>query len=289
MRVAFSEGFANAFSAMVLDDPLYRDSFGSSQGDDFHFSVESTLSEVPGWYNEASIQRIAWDLFDATNDGADAVAIGYAPMLDVFRNELLDGVPLTSLFSFNTALKQRAGVPDAAVDQLVEAEGFAGSSLGIVSTTMNAYATTETHSGVAPASADLVLPVYSPITVGGAPVRVCAADGVETAGGFVEGSYNKLGNRRFLRFSVAGPRTIQVTVTCDASDATCLGTPVPDPDFVVSQASSATFAETARQRIEDLSIANASGDYVLEVYDWSHVDISATLRRGRTCVTVTIQ
>jgi len=47
MRVAFSEGYANAFSAMVLADPLYRDSYGSSQGDDFHFSVESTPSEVP--------------------------------------------------------------------------------------------------------------------------------------------------------------------------------------------------------------------------------------------------
>ena len=41
LRVAFSEGFANAFSAMVLDDPVYRDSLGSPQGQGFSFQTSS--------------------------------------------------------------------------------------------------------------------------------------------------------------------------------------------------------------------------------------------------------
>ena len=47
-RVAFSEGFANAFSAMVLDDPVYRDSFGVAQGEDFSFNMESDASTRAG-------------------------------------------------------------------------------------------------------------------------------------------------------------------------------------------------------------------------------------------------
>src|SRR5690606_27529101 len=35
MRVALSEGFANAFSAMMLDDPSYRDTSGAQQAAGF--------------------------------------------------------------------------------------------------------------------------------------------------------------------------------------------------------------------------------------------------------------
>ena len=289
MRVAFSEGYANAFSAMVLGDPVYRDSFGQAQGDDFNFSVDSTPADAPGWYSEASVQRIAWDLFDDENDGADAVSLGFGPIFDVFRGELRTGVPLTSLFSFNTALKQRAGVPATLVDQLVEAEQVPGTSLGVVSTTMNAYATTETHSGVAPASADVVLPVYTPITLGGASVRLCASDTLDTGTELEQGGYNKLGIRRFLRFNVPSPRAIRVTVTCSELDVACAGLPVPNPDFFLSQASTLYYAGSDVARTEDRTVANASGDYVLEIYDRSHLFENASARRGRTCMTVTIQ
>ena len=289
MRVAFSEGYANAFSAMVLADPLYRDSYGPSQSRDFSFDVESTASEVPGWYNEASVQRIAWDLFDDVNDGADAVSLGFSPIFEVFRGELRTGVPLTSLFSFNTALKQRAGVPDALVDQLVEDEQVPGTSLGIVSTTMNAYATTETHSGVAPASADVVLPVYTPITLGGASVRLCASDTLDTGTEIEQGGYNKLGIRRFLRFNVPGPRPIEIRVSCLNSDVTCAGSPAPNPEFYLSQALNLEFAGASQTPTEVLSVAAASGDYVLEIYDRSHLFENASARRGRTCMTVTVE
>jgi PKD repeat protein len=290
LRVAFSEGYSNAFSAMVLDDPLYRDSFGTAQGTDFHFSVESTATSVPGWYNESSVHRIVWDLFDTVNDGADTLSIGYAPMHDVFMNELRDDVPLTSLFAFITALKQRPGVPAGQVDALVEAERVAGTNLGIVSTTMTPYAATETHSGVADSSSDLVLPVYAPIALGGS-ARLCTSSSVtSTTGSVIEGSYNKLGNRRFLRFSVPTARTIRITLNCPSTDADCTGAIVPDPDFVVWRARDVTYAETSTPRVEQLDYPAAAGDHVLEVYEWSHIDPDATdtERRGRTCMTVNI-
>ena len=287
-RVAFSEGFANAFSAMVLDDPVYRDSYGVAQGRDFGFDMESLLSTVPGWYNEASVHGIVWDLYDATNEPGDTVTLGFEPIYDVLVSELRDGVPLVSLFPFITALKQRPGVPTAAVDARVEAERVAGTSLGIVSTTMDAYASTETHSGVAVTSADLVLPVYTPITPGGPAVRLCASSQLSVPDGTtVTGSFNKLGNRRFLRFSLPADRTLRIRVSCPASDATCAGLPQPDPDFVLSRASDVTVAEE-ESTIEELDVPGTAGDYVLEIYEYSHIDPAATTRRGRTCMTVSI-
>ena len=291
LRVAFSEGFANAYSAMVLDDPLYRASFGTAQGSDFSFSIESSVSGVPGWYSEASIHRIVWDLYDAANDAADSdgVTIGYGPMLGVFRGELRNDVPLTSLFAFISALKQRPSMPVAAIDVRVEAEGVPGTSFGIDSQDIDAYATTETHSSVAPASADLVLPVYSGIALNGPSVRLCSdAEVIAPGGAVVPGTFNKLGIRRFLRFTVPSARVIDIRVSCNVADATCTGLPQPDPDLVLSQGPSLQFSDSADAFTERLQTSVQSGEHVLEIYEYSHIDDAATSRRGRTCMTVTI-
>jgi PKD repeat protein len=288
-RVAFSEGFANAFAAMVLDDPIYRDSFGVAQGSDFGFDMENGTSSVPGWYSESSIHLVVWDLYDAANEPGDNVTLGFGPIHDVLRTELRDGVPLGSLFSFITALKQRPGVPVADVDSRVEAERLVGTSLGIVSTTMDAYASTETHSGVAVTSADLVLPVYTAITPNGPAARLCTSSQLSVPdGATVPGSFNKLGNRRFLRFSVPAARTLRIRVSCPAADASCAGSPQPDPDFVLSRAADITVAEDATSAVEEIDVPVTAGDYVLEIYEYSHVDPTAASRRGRTCMTVTI-
>jgi PKD repeat protein len=292
MRVSFSEGFANAFSGMVVGSPVYRDSFGGTQGSDSHFDMESRTSSVPGWYNEASVQAIAWDLFDAADDANDTVTLGYGPLFDVQRDDLRTGSPLTSLFPFITALKLRPNVPVSAVDARVAAEGRSGTSLGIDSVGMDAYATTETHSGVAPSSADLVLPVYTNISLGQS-VRVCSAAELNVSDGpprvTEPGLYNRLGNRRFLRFDLPGARTINITVECRRSDLTCGDTPQPpDPDLVLYRGGAIAVADSGDPNIESLVRTDAAaGDYVLEVYEYSHVDGSENTR-GRTCMTVTI-
>jgi PKD repeat protein len=290
-RVAFSEGFANAFSAMVLDDPVYRDSFGVAQGRDFGFDMESGTSSVPGWYNEASIHLILWDLYDAANEPGDNVTLGFGPIYDVLRAELRDGVPLVSLFPFITALKQRPGVPTPDVDARVEAEngGEAAPWLGIESRIMDAYATTETHSGV-PDASDLVLPIYTEIPIN-SPRRVCTAANVLAPDASVDpdvAPFNKLGNRRFLRFKIGGDLALRITVSCLPSDRDCAGSPAPDPDFVLSRGLNVTIADEATSTEESLDVAATEGDYVIEVYEYSHVNFNSVPRRGRTCMTVTI-
>lgn len=63
LRVAFGEGWGDAFGAMALNDPVYRDSF-SGQAQDGAFSLESSTPSAPGWFSEFSTFKILWDIFD---------------------------------------------------------------------------------------------------------------------------------------------------------------------------------------------------------------------------------
>jgi hypothetical protein len=276
LRMAFSEGFADAFSGMVLGNPVYRDSYGAGQSHDVNFDMEANPTGVRGWFNEASVYSIVWDLFDTAADGVDTVSVGYAPMFDVFRNELRTGIPLDSIFAFTAALKQRSGVDGALVNAVVAREQIKAAG-------MTPYADGETNDGGLPDA----LPVY---TLNGPSVQVCGTADAGTG--------DKLGNRRLLRFNMpaTGPVHIQVT----AFDAASPPDPkVPDPDLYIWKGGLFDYRECAgpasgagcpAQNLETYdNLAMPAGDYVLEVFEYSHVDPDPNaIRRGRTCMLVTI-
>jgi PKD repeat protein len=275
LRLAFSEGFANAFAAMALGDPVYRDAFGTGQSQVFRFNMETAVASNRGWYNETSVHGIVWDLYDGGAEAGDAVELGYGPMYEVFVRDLRDGIPLTSVFAFVTALRARVpATAIAGIEARVQAEN-------IVAGTIDAWGSTETNSGVTTAQRDLVLPIYADVALNGSPVRLC--------GDTVVGTYNKIGNRRFVRFAVPGTRTIDIQVTCLLSDSTCTGNPQPDPDFGLYHGRSVEFAESDTPFTESLRKTVEAGQYVLEVYEYSHADPDvSSQRRGRTCMTVRI-
>ena len=276
LRVAFSEGFADAFSGMVLGDPVYRDSYGAGQSQDIHIDMEVNPVTVRGWFGEASVASIAWDLFDTVADGVDTGSVGFAPMLDVLRDELRTGVPLDSMFAFASALKQRPGVDSALVNALLAREQTR--AVGITP-----YADGETNDGGLPDS----LPVYAQLALNGPTAEVC---GTADAG-----SYNKLGNRRLLRFNVPTTRPVDIFVTSQD-----IQVPIsPDPDLYLWKAGFFDASEcagpgtgagcTLPQASERYTGTLTAGDYVLEVFEYSHVDPDpGAIRRGRTCMLVTI-
>jgi hypothetical protein len=265
LRLAFSEGFADAFSGMVLGDPVYRDSYGAGQSNDVYINMETIAASVPGWFSEVSVASIAWDLFDTAADGVDTGSVGYAPMLDVFRSELRTGIPLDSIFAFAAALKQRAGVDDALVNAVVNQQQ-------IVAGTMTPYADTEMHNGGLPD----VLPVYAQVTLNGPQVQVCGTADAGTG--------DKLGNRRLLRLNVpaAGPVHILVQAQPD------LDTQTADPDLYIWQAGRFDYSESSTPNVEIYdNTAMPAGDYVLEVFEYSHVNPDpSAIPRGRTCMLV---
>ena len=263
MRVAFSEGMSNAFSAMALGDPVYRDSFGSSQSFEFGFNMEANNPPNAGWFNEGSVHSVAWDLFDSGAEGGDVVALGYAPILDVMRNEVRVTPALTSIFPFVTALKQRAGVDAAAVDALVQAQDIV--ALGI-----DTFAGTETNDG----GIGDALPVYTDIALNQAAVTLC---GTPEAG-----IINKLGNRRFLSFSVPSEREIEIRVAYSSG-----ATANPDPDLVLYRSGFFAISQSEVPNLELFQQVVPAGNYVLEIYEFSHI-VAGNVPRARTCMNVTV-
>jgi hypothetical protein len=269
LRVAFSEGFANAFSAMVLNDPLYSDSLGAQQSRRFSLNMESNATSPAGWYNEASIQSVTWDLYDAASDGPDVVALGYKPLYEALTGGLRTGPALTSVYPFVTDLKGRAGAPITAIDALVGSQ-----SMHVV----DEWGTNEVNDGLVPR----VLPLYAQLTLNGGAQPVCGTTAV--------GTYNKIGNRFFLRFSLAAARAVTVRAQYSAAGSTAPFSPAPDPDIVLYGNGFLDNAESTASGEETLTRTLQPGEYVIEVYEWSHLDPTYLdeERRGDTCFNVSV-
>ena len=71
MRVAFSEGFANAFAAMMLDDPLFRDTLGPVQGKGGSFVVGEEGAPSQGWYSQVSVGNIVYRYYASEDNQRD--------------------------------------------------------------------------------------------------------------------------------------------------------------------------------------------------------------------------
>jgi len=105
-RVAFSEGWGNALSAMILDDPLYLDSFvlnGNNVVGGFNVENNNNLNE--GWFSEGSVQSIMYDIFDSANDGADVISEGLSPIHEAFISSTYINTPVfTTIFAYLESL-----------------------------------------------------------------------------------------------------------------------------------------------------------------------------------------
>lgn len=268
LRVAFSEGWGNAFAGMVRADPVYRDSFDVGQARGFAINVENNNNPNAGWFNEGSIQSIFWDLYDTTNDGVDAINLGFAPLHAVMTGRIRSTAAFTSVFPLLEGLRLARPGDAAAINALAAAQ--------LIATTSDDFGSTESNNGLDARN----LPIYRAVT-SGQTVEVCSS--VPTAAGF----YNKLGNRRLLRFSP----TAAGNVTIRASYGGGQGTAATDPDLVLYAAGvERARAESAANGSETLTATVEAGTvHVLEVYEFTNVDPSDTTDgrpRGLTCFNV---
>jgi hypothetical protein len=266
LRLAFSEGYANAFSGMVVGSAIYKDSQGDRQLGGFSLDMEQNIHENEGWFNESSIHSVVWDVFDAASDGSDDVALGYGPIYDVFTQELRDGAALTSIYPLLQGLKSRSPGSTAGINTIAQNRRILGTGI---------YGAGETESG----GVTEALPVYTDLTLNGAAKRVCGTTEV--------GVYNKLGNRLFLKFSLPASQsvTIRAQYTSTGSESSTI---TPDPDMVLYRAGLFDIAWSEEANVETLTRTLAAGDYVIEVYEYSHVEDGVTSRRGITCFNVSV-
>ena len=257
LRVAYSEGWGDAYSGMVLNDPVYRDSF-SGIDDDGGFNLESDTAQVHGWYSESSVGGILWDIFDPAGESGDTVALGFAPIYSVLIGSQVTSDALTSIFQFAAALRDANPASVTGINALLSRESIATGS--------DAFASAETNNG----GSATALPIYASIAVAQAPQIICTS---ASAGSM---DLDKLGNRRFLRLDIPSSMTVTIMATGTVDPLNASSQQATDPDIFLFrrgffQRSESTPAQADPfPRSETMSnVALTAGVYVIEVYDFN--------------------
>ena len=297
MRVAFSEGWASAFSGMALGEPIYVDTFGAGQAHNFSFDLEQSPNRRnpnPGWFNEEAVQSLLYDLYDNGRDTPpgvltlDDLALGFGPLFDVMIDGQRKTLAVTSIFSFVDALKAARPADAPLIDRLTLSQSMRPVA--------DAYGTTEINYGVPTkrtpqeVNADFHS-VYDAVTVNGPAVNVCSLDDFTSA---ATGAGNKLASRRFVRFAVTTPGPHVVTARAVAP---LLG--VADPDLKLQTPGGAVLESTGaplctintpQDCVESFTPLLAAGEHVLEVYEWTNTNDTTDQFPpiGRTCFDVTV-
>jgi hypothetical protein len=295
LSVAFTEGFANAISAMATGDPVYRDTMGAQQAQGYSFNVEgdaSTTNPAPGWYSERSIQELIYNLYDSDNTNfvpagsttQDNVALGFAPIFATLTGPLRNTLAQTSIFPFINGLEQ-AEPSDVRqnIDALVRAEGM--------DSIVDDFGGTETHFGTPPSPK--LTTIYDNVTVNGPATNVCSLNDFRST---ASGSIDKLGSRRYVRFSAPAAGTYTFLASAVSPPAAA------DPDLVLFQAGeiasstgppsascTQSWQTTPGVCTESFSESLSAGDYTLEVYEWTNItDDPRYPPIGDTCFDVTV-
>jgi hypothetical protein len=269
-RVAFGEGFGYAFAAIVLNDPIARDSFvnaGTQVSGGFNIETNPPGPNDPNgcWCSESSVWSILYDIHDSAADGNDSLALGFQPIWNVLVNPQRVTPAFTTIFSFIAALKAALPANAGAINTLVAAQN-------INATNIDAFATTETH---VPANVPMnaALPLYSTATFGVPLVLRTVNDA---------GTTNKVGNHRYIRFDVASTRNVTINLSSSNTNN-------PDPDFVVWRAG--TFVRAGidpPQATETETFSATPGTYIIDAYDCANGCNPSEGTAGDYDLTVTI-
>jgi hypothetical protein len=215
LRVAFSEGWGNAWSGIALGSPVYTDTRNTGQARSFSFDVSvAALGADRGWYSETAAQYLIWTTNQATGFGPVYTALTTFPTSPAF----------SSLYSFAAAVKVASPANAAAITTLWASQNIVAS---------DAFGTGETNNGGNAAN----LPVYK--TLVGTTGNYCPhAEADPRHDG------NKLGEFIYVRFTAGGTRTLVATKTSPAGAATT------DPDFTVLKNDGTTV--TADSGVDDM-------------------------------------
>lgn len=240
LRVAMSEGFSNAFSAMLLDDPVYRDTSGVQQSDDFRIAVNRIDNTVRGWYSEASVQSIFYNFYASdTNKTARDIA-------DVFtvirRDNYINSDAFVSIYLFAEQLRTVNPTVTPTINSLLSGQNIA---------ITDRFGANESNSG----GAATHLPIYKTLPLNNTAVNVCSTNN--------QGAYNKLGVSQFLLLNVVSAGNYRITATesgTASSDS--------DPDmYLYFRGEILQEATSAMVGSETLTHSLLAGAYVLELVD----------------------
>ena len=245
IRLAFGEGWGNAWSAIATDDPIYFDTMGNNG---WNMNIESATQNNPGWFSEASIQRIIYDLYDSNDDDADGLSLGFKPLYDVLVGSQKVTPAFTSIFSFIKALKDENTNEQGDIDAIVSSENIA---------------TIEDIYGIGRTNRVNSYPYIDYLSLGSnVSITTSISDGGSANYGF-----NKLSNRRYIKFYVPSNGNYKISVKqTNGTNA--------DPDFFVYKALSpiqfiAKSEGAPNNGVEEYTLNLLEGNYLIDIVNWS--------------------
>jgi hypothetical protein len=250
MRVAFSEGWGNAWSGIALGDARYADSQDRAQSSGFVFDVSQAPASNRGWFSESSVQYLLWQF-------AQSPSIGYAPMFTVMNGPLRTSSIAVSIHQFSALLKAERPAAAGAIDALLA---------GQLITVNDGLGSGETNDG----GVARALPIYS--NYGGGVQQVCIDDAA--------GRPNKLGNAAYLRFAASGSRTLSLVAGAGVNGS--------DPDMLLIRADGTSQAfDSADVGSETATTPLPAGTHTVVLYDFNLID--GTTPAGPRCFNFSVQ
>lgn len=226
-RLAFSEGWGNAWSGIALGRSTYSDSNDVAQGGGFSLDLSAAPAANRGWFNEQSIQAIFWNLERAAGFGAI-----HAAMTGPFRS----GVPVTSIHPFAAAFAVAAPSQAGTLASLLAAQAISPS-------TSDPFGTLETNDQ----GLSGVLPLYK----SAASSNLCVEKDNERR--------NTIGRFAYVRFTLATAGSHRIDVTGLPSTS--------NPAFEVYQGGLLTGQNVQSGASESATLNLPAGESVLVLRD----------------------
>lgn len=245
MRIAMSEGFSNAFSAIMLEDSGYRDSNGGAQAKGFSFDVSKKNNYSRGWYSEASVQSVIYNFYSSA---AGSKARNFADIFQLISTRnYTEFNGFMSIYVFAEQLRKNMPAHADLLNNLLTEQNIE---------ITDEYGAGESNSGGNSKS----LPVYKNFPATGLLVNACSTNNF--------GTYNKLANAQYFSVSVAAPGTYQFTAqeSADSGDS--------NPELYLYQYGVLVgFAERSDIDTESFSQFLDAGTYTLELVDARVADV----------------
>lgn len=260
LRVAMSEGFANAFSGMMIDRVNYADASGIGQASGFTFSIGRKSRTNKGYFSEGSVGSILYNYYASS---LNKTANDFSPIFTILNNNAYSASEaFTSIFLFQAQLKNQLPSHVSLFSSLMLEQNIFGT---------DEYASDESNNG----DLSISLPVYKTLSTNGTAINVCSAANY--------GKYNKLGNSQFLKLNITQTASYNIRATKSGGDNV-----VSKPEFILYQQGRAiAYAENTLSDNVAGNLTIARGNYVLEIYDLNNHDSDNT-DENMTCFNVRV-
>lgn len=261
IRVAMSEGLANAFSAMMLEDPNYADASGFAQASGFTFNVSRRSRVNKGYFSEGSVGSVLFNYYTSSHNKTPN---DFAPIFQLLNHpDYYNSQAFTSIFLFYAQMKARLPDQVALFKSILGEQNINGT---------DEYGADETND----ADSQWALPLYKSINPDNQVINLCSSAEF--------GKANKLTNSQFVRLAITQAGTYSLSAMKSGGDSVS-----SKPEIILFQQGWPLFY--GKNTISDTvtgSVTLARGNYLIEIYDLNNRDADNTAS-NTTCFNLRVR